>query len=510
MKKLKCMTGMFVCMLLMLTGCGSTKSEENTLIYGSSDYTSINPALYEHGEINSLIFNGLTAHGEKNEIVPALAKKWEYDTETKTYTFYLREGVKWHDGEEFTAEDVKFTLEAIQNPDNGSEIASNYEEIQEINVVGTNELEIVLSQPCAAMLDYLTIGILPKHLLEGKDLTTDEFNRKPIGTGPYKLSDWDMGQSITLIKNKDYFEKEPGIDQVVFKIINDTKIRALQLKSGEIDFAQITPQDLKQFENNADFQVYVMNTADYRGILYNFNSAIFKNNPELPNALSYAVDRQKLVDTVLLGYGQKAFSPLQTGAYYNNVMEEYEYDPNKTMELLEKAGWKKNVGGIYEKDGQELKFTINCSEGDQVRIDMANICSQQFKEVGVSVTAAVRPDIDWAGQEAYLIGWGSPFDPDDHTYKVFASNKGSNFSAYSNEEVDKILTRAREIEDTSERKKEYMAFQEELVKDMPYTFLTYADAVYVAGKGMSGITEERVLGHHGVGIFWNIADWKMK
>ena len=169
----------------LLAGCGSgdnkakgdteTKSEsaekstdEKTLVYGSGDYTNINPALYEHGEINSLIFAGLTAHDEEDKVVPALAESWEWDEASKSYTFHLRKDVKFHDGEAFTSADVKFTLDTIMDPDNASEIASNYEDITGIETPDDSTVKITLKAPNVAMLDYLTIGILPKHLLEGK------------------------------------------------------------------------------------------------------------------------------------------------------------------------------------------------------------------------------------------------------------------------------------------------------------------------------------------------------
>lgn len=302
----------------LLAGCGSgdnkakgdteTKSEsaekstdEKTLVYGSGDYTNINPALYEHGEINSLIFAGLTAHDEEDKVVPALAESWEWDEASKSYTFHLRKDVKFHDGEAFTSADVKFTLDTIMDPDNASEIASNYEDITGIETPDDSTVKITLKAPNVAMLDYLTIGILPKHLLEGKDVVTDDFNRNPVGCGPYKLVSWDEGQSITLEKFDDFYLGAPKIDKVVFKIVEDTQARALQLKSGELDLAQVTPKDAEQFENADGFVVDIMKTADYRGILYNFGSEFFGKHRELPNILSYAIDRQSIVDSVLLG-----------------------------------------------------------------------------------------------------------------------------------------------------------------------------------------------------------------
>lgn len=525
MKKKLC-TKRKVCLLLALilllsipalTGCGGQESSGQeqedtgkTLIYGSGDYTAINPALYEHGEINSLIFLGLTTHNEKGEAVSGAAEEWSFDKKTNTYTFHLHKALTFHDGEPLTAEDVKFTIEAIMNPDNGSENASNFEDVTKVEAPDEQTVKISLKAPNVAMLDYLTIGILPKHLLEGKDLATDSFNQNPIGAGPYKLTAWEHGQSITLEKNDDFYLGAPKIDKVVFKIVEDTDARALQLQSGELDFAQITPKAMEQFEGKEDFSLYSMKTADYRGIMYNFNAELFKKNRELPAALSYAVDRQAIIKSVLLGHGEAAYSPLQMGPYNNEKVEKYSYDPQKTETLLKQNGWKKGSDGIYEKAGQRLEFTITCSQGDQVRIDMANICAQNLKEIGADVKVDTPAEIDWTGQDAYLIGWGSPFDPDDHTYKVFGTEKGANYNAYSNKKVDALLQQAREEDSKEKRRPLYQKFQAELAKDPAYTFIAYIDAIYAGKSTITGITKETLLGHHGVGIFWNIYDWDVK
>lgn len=487
-----------------------SSSNEKMLVYGSNDYTNINPALYEHGEINSLIFNGLTAHDKDNKIIPALAESWNFDKSTNTYTFNLRKDIKWHDGQPFSADDVKFTVESIKNPKNASEIASNYEDVTGVEVVDDNTIKISLNAPNTAMLDYLTVGVLPKHILQGKDITTDSFNQNPIGTGPFKLEKWDRGQNIILVKNKDYFAKQPSIDKVVFKIVPDDKIKSVQLKSGELDLAQVTPKDIENFEEDNNFDVRIMKTADYRGILYNFNSKFFKENKSLPNALSYAIDRNAIIDSVLLGHGEEAYSPLQMGEYNNPDIEKFEYDKNRAKEEIEKLGWKLGKDNIYEKNGEKLSFEIVCGEGDQVRIDMANLCSQQLREIGVESKVRINSKIDWENQDSYLIGWGSPFDPDDHTYKVFGTGKGSNYSSYSNKAIDELLKKARETDNNEEKIMYYKKFQEEMTKDMPYTFISYIDSIYVAKSNIKGITDETVLGHHGVGIFWNIVDWTIE
>lgn len=483
------------------------QSAESTLVYGSGDYTRINPAIDEHGEINILIFNGLTAHDKDNNVIPGLAKSWTWDEGTSTYTFELEQGVKWHDGEPFTAEDVKFTIEAIMNPENESEVFSNYEDVEEITVVDEDTVSFRLSALNVAFPEYMSIGILPRHLLEGESMQESDYFRFPIGTGPYKLESWDEGQAITLAKNEDYFKGAPKIDKIVFKIVVDDNAKALQLRSGELDLALLTPKDAQTFEGNSDFVRYDMTTADYRGILYNFNNEYWQKNKDIIPAISYAIDRQAMIDAVILGQGMIGYGPLQRNIYNNENVEKYEYDPARSVQILEELGCKKGDDGFYYRDGEKLGFTINCSTGDQVRIDMAQIAAQQLKEVGIDVKVEIPAQIDWGGQEAFLIGWGSPFDADDHTYKVFGTDKGSNYNGYSNARVDEYLTAARQTEDTAVRKENYDRFQEELASDPAYTFFCYIDANYVGNAKITGISEETVLGHHGVGIFWNICDW---
>ena len=496
--------------LTLLAGCGGKTSDGSTLVYGSGDYDSINPIMNEHCEIKYLLFDGLMARDGDGNLVPALAESYTYDDATMTYTFRLKENVKWHDGEAFTADDVKFTIEAIMNPENGSENAPNYEEIAAINVLGDYEIAFVLSEPNFAFLDYMTMSILPRHLLEGEDMWESAFFKKPVGTGPYKLDSWDVGQTITMVKNEDYFAGAAQINTVIFKIVTDDSAKALQLKNGELDLAQVTPKDAAAFEGNSDLTVYDMKTADYRGILYNFGNEYWQKNADLIPAINYAIDRQAILDAVLLGEGEVAYSPLQMNKYNYDGVEKYEYNPAKAEEVLASVGCEKNADGCWYRDGERIGFTINATPGDQVRIDMAQIAAQQLQQIGLDVKANVPADgIDWGGQECCIIGWGSPFDADDHTYKVFGTGKGANYSGYSNADVDKYLTAARQTNDDGLRAENYKNFQIALAENPAYTFFCYIDAVYVADSNLKGIAADTVLGHHGVGIFWNVTQWTM-
>lgn len=515
----------------LLAGCGSNGSEKapetakaqteagaaesgeareggGTIVYGSNDYTRINPAMDEHGEINVLIFDGLTDHDGNNEVVPRLAKSWDYDEENSTYTFHLEEGVKWHDGEPFTAEDVKFTIEAIMDPANESENAPNYEDVESITVIDDHTIEFKLSAPNVAFLDYMTMPILPKHLLEGENMQESDFFRAPVGTGPFKLAKWDEGQQIVLEKNEDYFAGPAKIDSIIFKIVSDDNAKALQLKSGELNLAQVTPKDAVTFEGDDAYNVYTMSTSDYRGILYNFRNEYWQENADLIPAINYCIDRQAIIDAVLLGHGQIAYGPLQKNKYNCEDVEKYDFNLDKAAEAFTEAGCEKDDEGYWTRNGKRIGFTIDATPSDQVRIDMAQIAAQQLKEAGLDVKAEVPAEgIDWGGQECCIIGWGSPFDADDHTYKVFGTDKGANYNGYSNEKVDAYLKAARETTDENERMAQYALFQKELAKTPAFTFFCYIDAMYVGAKNISGIDQNMVLGHHGVGIFWNVCDW---
>ncbi|MTI71114.1 MAG: ABC transporter substrate-binding protein [Firmicutes bacterium] len=503
-----------IIIIAFITGCNSNKGSGKTLIYGSAtDYSRINPALDEHGEIHKIIFSGLTKHDENNKVIPDLAKSWNFNKEELSYTFILREDVKWHDGTQFNSEDVKYTIEAIKNPKNNSEISTNYKEITKVEIIDDYKVKIYLNKPFPPILDYLSVGMLPKHILENEDINDSSFNQNPIGTGPYKLNKWEMGQYIKLKANENYYENVANIDTLVFKVIEDEKVRALQLKSGDIDLTQIEPKDMEIFKNNESIKLYKEKTADYRGIMYNFKNPIFEN-ANVRKALTYAIDKEKIVDEVLNGMGEVAKSPLQMGPYNNENIKTYSFNPKRAKELLDKSGWIVGSDNIREKNGEKLSFNIVCFEGDPVRINIANSACQYFKNINVDANVKIKPkgSVKWSEIDSFLIGWGSPFDPDDHTYKVFHStqaDEGVNLNSYSNDKVDNLLEKARTTLDNNKRKKYYNKFQEEFAEDPPYSLIAYIDAVYGANKNITGINS-RVLGHHGVGFLWNIEKWDIK
>ncbi len=287
----------------------------------------------------------------------------------------------------------------------------------------------------------------------------------------------------------------------------DDTAKALQMKSGELDLALLTPRDARNFADTEGYTCYEMKTSDYRGILFNFQHEYWKKNRDIIPAVCCAIDRQAIIDAILLGQGVPAYGPLQRNVYDNEDVDHYAYDPQRAKDILESAGCTMGEDGFYERNGERVGFVISVGAGDQVRVDIAQAAAQQLREVGIDCSVEIPVQVDWAGQMAYLIGWGSPFDADDHTYKVFGTNKGANYSGYSNAEVDRYLHEARQSDDPAVRAAAYDRFQTALAADPAFAFICYVDANYVADSAIEGICADTVMGHHGVGIFWNVAEW---
>lgn len=497
-------------MAAMMASGAAFAAQGNTLVYAIENYTRINPAVDEHGELSDLIFDGLMAHDAASRPVPRLAESFDYDAATCTYTFHLVKDAKWHDGHPFTAADVEYTFKAIMDPANESENAPNYDEVKEIKVIDDSTIVFTLSEPNVAFLDYMTMAVLPKHLLDGEDLQTSAFFRKPVGTGPFKIDRWDEGQAILLVRNDDYFRGPAKIEKMILKVVADDSARVMQLRTGELDLTQVPPRDAIRFEDAEGMTVHRLKTSDYRGIMYNFGNPKWSRDKDLIPAFCCAIDRKAILDAVVHGHGMIAYGPLQRNEYDFADVERWSFDRARARKMLEDAGCEMGDDGFYHRNGERVGFSLVVRAGDQVRRDIAQAAAQQLKEIGVEVKIEIPAVTDWKTLETFLIGWGSPFDADDHTYKVFGTGKAANYSSYSNEEVDRLLTEARQTDDPAKRRAAYAEFQKVLALDPAYTFICYIDASYVAKSSLKGIDDSAVMGHHGYGIFWNVHEWSIE
>ncbi len=504
-------------LLVAVAGCGKKESsveKENRLIYASkSEFDGLNPII-EETNVDALLFRGLFRFDENNEPKADIAESFDISDDKLTYTFKLREDIRFHDGEPLTAEDVIFTIESVLDDKNASFLKSDFNEVESLKKIGDYEFELKLKRPFTPILDKLTLPILPKHAFEGVDMRTADFNSHPIGNGPYQFERWDRGNSLTLKAYEHFHGTKPSIEKVIFKFIPDSNVRALQLASGEVDIALLDPVQVGELEKRDRVKIYNIDTADYRGILFNMQNDLWQD-VRVRQAFSYAIDRAQIVKGILKGFGEVAYSPLQKHAFHNENIETYSYDVQRAEQLLDEAGWEKSGDGFRYKDGQKLSFTITVPASDAVRVNMANYVAEGFKSIGANVDVAA---LDWSAitieeTDAFMIGWGSPYDADHHTYILFHSEESSvtgsgyNYGSYSNAKVDALLEKGRLSTDEKERQASYMAFQEELANDPAFAFIAYVNAVYGVHGNIEGV-KERTLGHHGSGFLWNVEEWK--
>ncbi|MBI6874718.1 ABC transporter substrate-binding protein [Clostridium aciditolerans] len=511
----------------IFTGCGkqqdvATNADANkgkTLVYGAElEDEKLNPILIQsHAFASDLIFRGLMKFDENNVPKPEIAESYTISEDKLTYDFKIKKGVKFHDGTEVKAEDVVFTIKSVLDDKINSEVKPEFEEVKDVQAVNDYEVKITLKKTFPPLLDKLTIGIVPKHALEGKDINTAEFNQKPIGAGPFKVEKWDKGNSLTLIKSKDYYGKTGNIDKFIFKFIPDFNVRAMQLKTGEIDATLIEPNQVANLEKESKIVLNKIPTADYRGIMFNFKTKELFKDVNVRKALNYATDKKGIVNGILLGYGEVAYSPIQLNKFNNPDVEKYEYNIDKANALLEQSGWKKGADGIREKDGKKLQFSLFARNNDEVRVKIAEYVAAQGKKVGFDIKVDARDPkaMKIKDTEAFVVGWGSPFDADDNTYKIFHSSQaehgsGYNFGHYANPKVDELLEKARTTTDENERKRYYAEFQKELAGDPSFSMDVYLTAIYGVNKKISGYSTKRVLGHHGEGFLWNAEEWNMQ
>ncbi|CAM3259403.1 ABC transporter substrate-binding protein [Filibacter tadaridae] len=509
----------FSMLALIVSGCtkkeeADAKPKENRLVYASeSEFEGLNPIL-EETNLDALLFRGLMRFDENNEAITDIAESYTVSPDKLTYTFTLKEGIKFHDGKALTAEDVIFTIESILDDTNASFLKADFTEVDSLTKVDEHSFELTLKHPFIPILDKLTMPILPKHAFKDEDMRTAEFNSHPIGAGPYMFDKWDRGNSLTLKAYSDFHGTTPSIEKVIFKFIPDSNVRALQLKSGEVDIALLDPVQAMSLKSEKNIGIHAIDTADYRGILYNMDKDLWKD-VNVRRAFNYATDRKQIVKGILKGYGTEAYSPLQKHVFNNAEVGKYEYDVEKAQTLLDAAGWKEEKDGFRYKNDEKLAFTITVPATDSVRVNMANYTAEGFKAIGADVKVAA---LDWSAftideTDAFIIAWGSPYDADHHTHILFHSDQSSktssgyNYGNYSNVKVDALLDEGRLLTDKDERKTAYMEFQKELAQDPPYDFIAYVDAIYGINKNLSGV-KERTLGHHGSGFLWNVEEWK--
>jgi peptide/nickel transport system substrate-binding protein len=491
------------------------KHRLKTLIVArSSEPEWLNPvAGHQHADSDMAIFRGLFKYNASNELVTDMARDWQVSVDGKVYTINLRPDIKWHDGHPFTAEDVKFTIEAILHPKSHSSKRKDLSDISKIEILDQFTVRITLGKPLASFPGKLRIGLIPKHVLEGKDFNTDEFNSaRPVGTGPFKIKEYRRGEYLVLEANPDYYDGRAILDQVIYKFLPDPNVRLVQLKKGEVDVALLTPKQAAAIRPEDDIHLEIVDTTDYLVMMFNLRESLFKDI-RVRRAIQYATDRKALVQGALMGYGYPAYGPLQFNRVSAPDIRGYDNELDKARILLAEAGWKAGTDGVLVKNGQRLLFPLFVMANDPVRQDLATILAEQLGRVGIEVSIQIRDSSGIKIQQfpSFILGGGQPGDPDDDVYPYFSSKLGeggSNYSGYRNPEVDRLLEQGRTSMDAEERKGIYQRIQRELTDDPPYNYLVYRKHIYGVRKGVSGF-RHKVFGH-GTSPLWNIEEWNVE
>lgn len=504
--------------LLLLAGCANEQSNSGPqekaykpTAYGDiivrgdiGDASNLIPILASDSASHSiagLIYNGLVKYDKDMNIVGDLAESWDISDDGLVITFHLRKGVKWHDGKPFTAKDVLYTYQITVDPKTPTAYAGDFLKVKKAEVLDDYTFRVTYDKPFAPSLISWSSAVLPRHLLEGQNITKSSLARHPVGTGPYLFKEWLAGQKIVLVSNADYFEGRPYVDGHVTRIIPDMATMFLELRARNIDMMGLTPlQYTRQTENNLfrqSFDKYRYLAFAYTYLGYNLKHPFFADK-RVRQAISYAINKEEIISGVLLGLGKPATGPYKPGTWaYNENVKTYSYNPQKAWELLRAAGWTKtNNDGFLEKDGRPFTFELVTNQGNETRQKCAEIIQRQLKEVGIDVKIRI---LEWAAFindfiskrrfEAVILGWTIPLDPD--AYDVWHSSKTApeelNFISYKNPEVDALLEKARSTFDQKLRKKYYDRFQEILVEDQPYTFLYVPDELVIISKRFRGI-----------------------
>lgn len=499
--------------------------------YGGGGISKINQGLYtietvKEGTGSSKGADRSGAPKAMPKLVPLLAEgEPETKDKGKSYTVTLKDGVKFTDGTDLDASDIVATYEAILDPKVGSPLISDMGEIEKVEADGDNKVVFTFKTAMADVKPLLMVGIAPsEHIKKGETITESEMNRKPIGTGPYKVEEFKPGRFV-LVSNPDYFMGEPALKRIESIEVKDDAARAQRMTSGEFNGTILPPRAVSAFEDNPDFSVYQASSADWRGI------SLPKDNP-LTNtregrlALNKGIDREAIVRGVLADRGRASASmiPDVYGDLYTEKGEIAE-DRDEALKLFEKAGWKLG-GDKLMKDGKQAELNIMYPSEDTLRRDIAVALGDQFKKLGINSKVE---GVDWSvaeerlDKDAMMFGGGMyPYNADAQVYRALHTPDDQedawlyNPSGYSNKDMDKALDKARSTLDAKERVENYHKIQELYAEDPAMLVVGFIDHNYVQAKNVEDQFNRTglLVEPHEHGTDWGpwaqVQEWKKK
>lgn len=409
--------------------------------------------------------------------------------------FVLRDGVLWQDGGRFSARDVEFTYRAIMDDAVASPRKPDFTLIREVEVLGDLELVVRYRRPYAPALNSWRMSILPAHILEGREpgWWAENFNRKPVGTGPFRLAQWKTNEFVRLEKNPLYWQAPgPWLDAVVFRVFPDPLTLRLAFETAQVDFWSVDPWAVTTFRDDPRFQVFSAPSSSYSYVGWNLRRPLFQD-PVVRRALAHAVNVPQMIQYLLYGFGIQStgiFTPQMW--FFDPEVEPFAYDPALAVEMLESAGWRRGRDGILEKDGMRFSFTLITNNANEVRRDVATLIQDDLREVGIEVkielyewAVFISRFVNKAEFDAVVLGWSLPQDDFDQ-FQIWHSSQAQperlNVVGYNNPEVDRLLEAIRQ-EFNRERVIEMASrIQNKIFQDQPYLFLFVPESTSVMWK----------------------------
>ncbi len=444
------------------------------------------------------IINPLLMVNHLTEIEPILAQSYELAEDGLSYTFKLHEGVLFHNGEELTAEDVKYTYEFYAQ--DGNTITSRFTGMRDVEVLDRYTVRVNMDTVNASFLSIATeTGIVPAayHAEVGEDI----FRTAPIGTGAFKLKEWRAAEFTEIEAFEDHFRGRPSLDAIRLEVVPEPSVRYIALVTGDAQ-ANVWPllvEDSLSFEGDPDFRLVKTFSNSVRFIPLN-NQLPQLSDVRVRRAMLMALDRQRIIDDLWSGTATIAHSHLtpKNAFYFNPNVRQYEFDPDGARALLDEAGWTPGSDGIRVKDGLRLSFTCTTITGDQARRPIAELSQIMLRDVGVEMMLAEAPvasileGLRQGTMDASLFNWTHGSTPEPDPSATLSTGGGNNFCNYFNPEMDELISRGLQTVDPEERRAIYFRTQEIYAEDVPALILHYDEWMNVFSSRIQNMPEEIV------------------
>lgn len=518
----------------------AAKADQITYAISASPVGKFNPLIAntQYDEyVNGLVYAGLLRLNAKIELEPALAEKYEVSKDSTVITFTLRKGLTFHDGKPLTAEDVKFTLEALASPQYDGEIQSYVESIKgfkdfnagkasslsSVAVKNDTTVEITFSEPYApALINIGTLAALPKHIW--KDVPVNEWAKatellsKPVGCGPYMFDSFTSGSYVKLTAFDAYYGGKPKTANFILKVVNEATVQA-ELIKGTVDIADVPAiknADVKQLAAKGVTVVrYPNSKVQYMG----FNLRDSRLDLNVRTAIAYGIDRQAIVNGLIEGNGVALDTPMAPSlwSYPQSGLTHYTFDAGKAKDYLKKAGYEDTNGdGFVDKDGKNLQLTLTIPKGDKIREQTGAIIQSDLKKIGIDIVlepmdfnAVMQKVVANHEFELYLMGNTLDLDPDPtpYWYSTQATDEKGNFgwniAAFRSKKADELLDLNRRQLNVADRKATLQQFGILLNKELPWVPLYAADIAKAYRSGVTGYMPNTFVD------FYNVQNWEV-